>query len=69
MRPEHVGAEEVLALVQANDQRGIPAGGNNPIREIRVQRQKRERALQPVAGQPYGFGEVALAGTVHEVEQ
>ena len=36
--PGHVGAEEVFTLAQANDQRGIPAGGNNPIREIRVQR-------------------------------
>ena len=67
--PRHVGAEEVLALAQANDQRGIPAGGNNPIREICVQRQQRERTLQPVAGQPHGFGEVALAGAVHKVGQ
>ena len=67
--PGHVGAEEVFTLAQANDQRGIPAGGNNPIREIRVQRQQRERTLQPVAGQPHGFGEVALAGAVHKVGQ
>ena len=44
-----VGAEEVLALAEADDQRRVAAGGHHPVGVLRVDRDQGERALEPAA--------------------
>ena len=58
--PGDVGSQEVLALAQADDQRGVAAGGDHPVGLIGVDGQQGEGTLELVGGQAHGLGEVAL---------
>ena len=58
-----VGAEEVLALADADDQRRVAAGGDHPVGVLRVDGDQRERALEP-RGRPAASPSVRSAPAV-----
>ena len=54
-----VGAEEVLAFAEADDQRRVPAGGDDLTGSIGVNREQGERAFELIGGLAHRGGEVA----------
>ena len=65
----NVGAEEVTALTQADDQRGVQTRGDDAVRVVLLDGQQRERALEAVGGQLHCLGEVAVCLVVVDVQQ
>ena len=57
----HVGAEEVLPLAQAHDQRGIMAGADHDVRLAAIGGQNGERALEHTGHAAHGLEQVRLA--------
>ena len=55
----HIGAEEVLALAEADHERRVAACGNDPLRVIGVDGHECESPLQPATHLLHGGGEVA----------
>ncbi len=64
-----VGAEEVLALAQAHDERGVAAGGHHAVRVVHVHGQQGEGALEALGGQLQGAGQVLAAGVAVDVRE
>ena len=64
-----VGAEEVLALAEADDERAVAAGADDDAGAVGVHGEQGERALEPVDDVLHGLGEVAGLGVLagHEV--
>ena len=58
-----VGADEVLALAEADDQRRVAAGGHHPGRVLGVDGDEREGTLEPPADGLHGGGQVGAALT------
>ncbi len=54
--------EEVLAVADADHQRGVAAGADDHVGRVGVHRDQRERALQPAADLPHRLGQVAGRG-------
>jgi hypothetical protein len=57
----HVGAQEVLALAEADDQRAVAPGRDDPLGIAGVGGDEGERALQPAAHPLHRGGEVGAA--------
>ena len=62
-----VGAEEVLALAEADDERGVPAGRDHDVGLVGVDGEQREGAFEPLAGKLHGPGEAAVGGVTAEL--
>ena len=58
----HVRAEEVLALPDADDERGVASGSHQAVRLGLRHGDDRERAVQPGDDLPHGGGEVTVLG-------
>ena len=54
-----IAAEEVLAVAQADDERGVAAGAHDDAGAVRVHGQQGERALEPLHDGAHRVGEVA----------
>ena len=57
-----VGGQEVLALADPDDERGVAPGGDHPVGVLRVDRDQGERALQPAADVLHRRGQVPPRG-------
>ena len=57
-----VGAEEVLAVAEADHQRGVAAGADDHVGVVGVHGEQRERALEAAADRAHGVGQVAEVG-------
>ena len=57
----HVGAEEVLALAEADDERAVAAGADDGVRLVGVHGEQGEGAVQVGHGLAHGRGQVAGA--------
>ena len=64
----HVGGEEVLAVTDAHDERGVAAGGDDPVGVLPVHGDEGERALEAAAHALHALGEVHPAGQL-DLEQ
>ena len=58
-----VGAEEVLALAEAHDERGVAAGRDHHVGLVRVHGEQREGAFEPLAGKLHGLGQAAVGAS------
>ena len=54
-----VGGQEVLAVAEADHQRRVAPGGDHPVGVLRVDRDQRERAVEPAADPLHRLGERA----------
>jgi len=59
-----VGAEEVLPLAQADDERGVAARGDDGAGQVGVHGEQREGALELLRGLAHRLGEVAAGAVV-----
>ena len=57
-----VAGEEVLAVADADDERGVAAGADDDVGLAGVDRDQRERALQPAADVPHRVGQPGALG-------
>ena len=62
-----VGAEEVLAVTEADDERGVAAGGHDDVGLVRVHGEEGEGAFEALAGELHGLGEAAVGGVAPEL--
>ena len=62
MNADDVGGQEVLALADPDDQRGVAPRGHEPAGLVGADRHQRERPGQPLAGRAHGVGEVPGVG-------
>ena len=57
-----VAGEVVLAPPATDDERGVAPGADHDAGGVRVDREQRERALQPAADPTHGLGQYSSAG-------
>ncbi len=65
----HVGGQEVLALSEADDERGVAARAHDDVRAVGVHGDEGERALQPAADPAHRLGQVIPRRLVRLGEQ